>query len=106
MAQRRQGEESEEYDLAQEIEQMIEQMGIDMVQPELDQDIDLMPRNQEVSSPALRNTEEHVPRDQGDTKILDENLEVEMHNISFDESHHKVVQSCTVPNPDVHISLV
>jgi len=31
------------------------------------------------------------PSDQGDTKTLEDNLEVEMHKISFDESQQKIV---------------
>ena len=49
LAQRRHGEQSQEQDLTQEIEQMLEQMDTDMVYPEPDQDIDLMPQNQEVT---------------------------------------------------------
>ena len=52
LAQGRQGEQSQEHDLAQDIEQMIEQMDTNVVQPELDQDIDLMHHNQEVTPPA------------------------------------------------------
>lgn len=63
---------------------MIEQMDTNMVKPESDQDIDLMPRNQEVTPPASPNPEaEQVPSDRGDTKILEDNPEVKMHNISL-----------------------
>lgn len=43
LAQRRQGEKSQEHDLAQEIEQALEKMDTDMEQQELEKDIDLMP---------------------------------------------------------------
>ena len=46
-----------------------------------------MPQNQEVTPPAsLDPYIEQVLSDQGDTEILEDNLEPEMHNISFDES--------------------
>lgn len=76
-----------------------------MVQPESDRDIDLMPQNQEVTPPNSPDPEvEQVPSDQGDTEILEDNPEAEMHNISFNESQHRVVQSCRFPTPNVHIS--
>lgn len=60
---------------------------MDMVQLESDQYIDLMPRNQEVTPPTSSNLEvEQVPSDQGDIEILEDNLEADMHNKSFDES--------------------
>ena len=53
-----------------------------------------MPYHQEVDPPASPDPEaENVPSNQGDTKILGDNPEGEMHNISFDESQHKVLQS-------------
>ena len=77
-----------------------------MVQQELEQDINLMPYHQEFNRLASSNLEaEQVPREQGDTDILGDNLEGEMHNISFDESQHRVVQSCRVSTPDDSTSL-
>ena len=62
-------------------------MDMDMEQQKLEQDIDLMPHHQEVDPKAARCLEEEqVPSNQGDTKILKDNSEEEMHNISFDES--------------------
>jgi len=62
-----------------------------------------MPQHQEVNPPASPDLEaEQVPSDQGDTEILGDNSEGEMHNISFDESHHRVVQSCRVSTLDDH----
>lgn len=76
-----------------------------MVHPELDQDIDLMPKNQMITPLASPDTEvEQVPSDQGDTKILKDNLEADVHDISFNESQHKVMQSCRVPTLDAHVS--
>ena len=40
----KQGEKSQEQDFAQEIEQMLEQMDMNVVHLELDQDIDLVPK--------------------------------------------------------------
>ena len=79
-----------------------------MVKPKLDQDyIDLMPQNQEVTPLASPDPEvDQVPSNQGDTEILDDNPKVEMQNISFDDSQHRVVQSHRVPTLDVHIYLV
>ena len=64
-----------------------------------------MPYHQEVDPPAsLDPKAEKILSDQGHTKILGYNLEEEMNNISFDESQHRVVKSCRVSTPDVHIS--
>ena len=77
-----------------------------MEQPELEQDINLMPYNQEVDQPASPDPKaEQVLSEQRDTDILGDNPEAEMHNISFDESQHRVVQSSRVPTSDVHTSL-
>lgn len=66
-----------------------------MEQQELEQEIDLMPHHQEVDPLDSADLEvKQVPHDQGDTKILGENDEGEMHNISFDESQHTAVHSC------------
>ena len=63
-----------------------------MEKQELEQDIDLMPYHQEFEPPGSLDLEaEQVPSNQGDTEILVDNLEGEMHNIPFDESHHRVV---------------
>lgn len=82
-------------------------MDTDVFQLELDQDIGLMPRNQEVPPPASPDLgTEKVPSDQGDNEILEDNPEVDTHNISLNESQHRVVQSRRVPTLDVHVSLV
>ena len=65
----------------------------------MEQDIDLMPHHQEVDP----TTSPH-PSNQGDTEILGDNLEEEMHNISFDESQHRVVQSRRVSTPNDYTS--
>lgn len=58
-----------------------------MEQVELDQDIDPMPYHQEVNPPASPDSKaEQVLSSQGDTEILGDNPEEEMHNISFNES--------------------
>lgn len=47
---------------------------MDMEQPELEQDIDLMPYTQEVNPPASLYLEvEKILSDQGDTEILEDN---------------------------------
>lgn len=64
-----------------------------------------MPHHREVDqlvSPCLE--EEKVPNDQGDAKILRDNLEEDMHKISFNESQHKVVKSHRVSTLDDHTS--
>lgn len=82
-------------------------MDIDMEQHELEQDIIFVPHHQEVDPLASLDPEaEQVPSDQGDIEILGENLEGEMHNISFDESQHRVVQSLRESTPDDHTSPV
>lgn len=86
---------------------MLEQMDTDMVQPELDKDVDLMPQNQEVTPLASPDLEANkVSSDQGDSKILEDNMEAKMHNIYFDESQHRIVQLHRVPTLNVHVSLV
>jgi len=82
-------------------------MDNDMEQQELEQDIDLMPYHQEVDPPASLDPEvEQVPSDQRDTEILGDNKKGEMHNISFDESQHRVVKSRRVSTPDDNTYLV
>ena len=94
LAPSRQGEHSQKQDFSQDIEQELKQMDTEMEQQELEKDIDLMPHPQEVDPPAsLHPEDEQVPSDQGDTEILGDQLEGEMHNISFDESQHRVVHS-------------
>lgn len=74
-----------------------------MKQQESEKDIDLMHHHKEVEPPASPHPEEEkVPSDQGDTEILGDNLEEEMHNISFDESQHRVLQSCKVLTSNDH----
>lgn len=78
-----------------------------MEKPKLYQEINLMPYHQEVHQPDSPYLEvEKVLRDQGDTEILGDNPKEEIHNISFDESQHRVVQSYRVSNPDDHTSLM
>ena len=65
-----------------------------MEQQELEQDTSLMPHHKEVDSPAsLHPDDEQVSNDQGGTEILGGQPKAETHDISFDEYHHKVVQS-------------
>ena len=72
-----------------------------MEQQELQQDTDLMPHQREVDSPtSMHPDSEQVSDDQGGTEILGGQLEAEMHNISFDESHHRVVQCLRVLTPE------
>lgn len=42
----REDKQSQEQDFSQEIKQMLEKMDTDMLKPELDKDIDLMPQDQ------------------------------------------------------------
>ena len=63
-----------------------------MEQRELEQDTDLTPHHKEVDSPAsMHPDDEKVSNEQGGTEILAGQPEAEMHNISFDEFHHRVV---------------
>ena len=76
-----------------------------MEQQELEQAIDLMPYHQEVDPPSsLDSKAKKVPSDQGDTEILGDNPEGDMHNISFDESQHRVVKLSRVSTPNDHTS--
>jgi len=66
-----------------------------------------MPHHKEVDSPAsMHPDDEQVSNDQGGTEILGDQLEEEMHNISFDESQHRVVQSRRVSTSKDHTSPV
>lgn len=57
-----------------------------------------MPHHTEVKSPSsLHPNDEKVSKDQGGTRILIGQTEVEMHNISFEKYHQRVVQSNRVP---------
>ncbi len=105
LAPRRQGEQLQEQDFAQEIEQALEQIDTNMEQQELEQDINLMPHHQEVNplaSPDLK--VEQVPGDQGDIEILGDQPKGEMQNISFDELQDRVVKSHRVSTLDDHTS--
>ena len=63
-----------------------------MEQQEWEHDIDLMPYKQEVNpSTSLDLKVEQVLNDKGDIEILEDNPEVEMHKISFNESQNRVV---------------
>ena len=76
-----------------------------MEKPQLEQDIDLIHYPQEVDPLASLNAEvKQVLSDRGDTEILGDNLEEEMHNISFNESQHRVVQQHKVSTLDDHAS--
>jgi len=53
---------------------MLEQMDTDVVQPEKDHDMDLVPKDQEVNPPTSPDPGvEQVLSDQGDTEILEDN---------------------------------
>lgn len=55
-------------------------------------DIDLMPKNEDVIPPTSPDPgADQVPSDQGDIEIIEDNLEADVHNISFNESHNRVV---------------
>lgn len=76
-----------------------------MEEQELEQDIYLISYHQEVDPPASLDLEaEQVPSDQADTEILGDNPKGEMHNISFDEAKHRVVQYHRVLTPDDNTS--
>ena len=76
-----------------------------MEQPELEQDIDLMPYYKQVDPPASPDPKaEKVQSDQGDIEILGDNPEGEKHNISFDKLQHRVVKSHRVSSLDGNTS--
>lgn len=67
-------------------------MDTNMGQLELEKDINIMPYNQEVDPLASPDwNAKQVPSNQGDTEILGDNPKEKMHNMSFDESQHRVV---------------
>ena len=64
-----------------------------------------MPHHQEVNLPTSPHPDdEQVSSDRGGTKIIGDQSEGEMHNISFDESQHRVVQSRKVLTLNHHTS--
>ena len=64
-----------------------------------------MPHHKELDSPtSMQPDDEQVSNDQGGIEILGDQLEEEMHNMSFDESQHRVVQSRRVSTSDDQIS--
>lgn len=78
-----------------------------MEQQELEKEIDLMPYHQEVDPPNSLHLEvENVPKDQGDIQNIGDNLEGDMHNISFNKSQHRIVQSLRVSTLDDNTSPV
>lgn len=60
-----------------------------------------MPHHREVSSPAsMHLDDEKVSNDEGCTEILGGQPEEEMHDNSFDESQHRVVNLDRVPTSE------
>lgn len=107
LAQRRQGEKWQEQDFAQEIERVLEQMDKKIEHPKLEQDINLMPYHQGVDPSASLDLEaKKVLSNQGDIEILGDDPKEETHNISFDESQHRVFQSRSVYSRCPHISCI
>lgn len=93
-----QGETFQGQDISHEIEWALKHLDADMEQQELEHDVDLMHHQREVESPAsMHLDDEKVSGDQGGTEILGGQPEVEMHKLSFDESHHRVLKSQRVP---------
>ena len=94
-------------DFSHEIEHALQQLDADMEQQELEQDTDLMPHHKEVDSPtSMHLEEEQVSDDQRGTEILSDQPEEDMHNVSFVESQHRVVQSRRVSTPEDQTSAV
>jgi len=80
-------------------------MDIEMEQPELEKDIYLMSYHQEVSPPTSPDWEVgYDPSEQRDTNMLGDNPEEYMHNLSFNELHHRVLLSHKVSSLDDHKS--
>lgn len=76
-----------------------------MEQWELEQDINLMPYHQGVELPVSPHPDDmQVSSDQGGTEILGDESKEEIHNISFDKSQHRVVQSHKMLTLDDHTS--
>ena len=81
-----QGQELSQQD-DQMIEWMIEQMDKNMVQEQQDQNTDLMPRVVELTPKASPpSTLEKVQSEQGETLLLDDDLEKDVCNLTFDDS--------------------
>lgn len=78
-------------------------MDTDMEQQDLEKEIDLITHHEKVDPLDSPDSEaEHVPIDGGDTEILRDQPEEEMHNILFNESQNRVVQFHRVSTLDDH----
>lgn len=100
-----QGEQPQEHELSQWDEPMDEQLDAKMEQSKQDQDTDLMPKAIKVIPQASQNlVAEQVPSEQGDTNLLEDDLEADVYNIAFNESQHRVEQARRVHILDEHAS--
>lgn len=82
-----QGEQVQVRELAQQNEQMVEVTDMELEQEPQDQETDLMPRASEAAPQSLPPLESKiVPREKGEVVFLDDDLVMDMYNLSFDES--------------------
>lgn len=67
-------------------------MDMEMEQEPQDQDTDLMPKASKVAPQSPPPPESQlVPSEQGEVVLFDDDLEMDMYNMSFDKSQHKIV---------------
>jgi len=78
---------------------------MEMEYPEQDQDTDIMPKATEVTpQPSQAPLTEQVPSEKGDIVILEYNMGIYVYKITFNESQHRVVQTCKAHTSDEHAS--
>ena len=82
-----QGEKVQVQDLPQQVEQMVEAMGIEIEQEPHDQDTDLMLRESKVTPQSLPHIEsQSFLSKKGEVVLLDDDSEMDMYNLSFNKS--------------------
>lgn len=88
------GEQVQVQELAQQIEHMVEETGMDLEQEPQDQDTNLMLRASEVVPQSLLPPKSKpVQKEKGEVVLLDDDLKMDVYNLSFDEPQKRIVQT-------------
>lgn len=88
------GEQVQVWELDQHIEQIVETTDMELEQEEQDQDTNLMPRKFEVAPQSPPPPESKpVPNEKGEVVLLDDDLVMDMYNLSFDELQQRIIQA-------------
>ena len=99
------GEQMWDWELAQQIQQLIEVTDMELEQKPQHEDVDLMPRAPQVipQSP-LAPIIVLAPRKQGDVVLLDDDPIMDVYNLSFNEFQKMIVHARMKHFVDVHAS--